>query len=1367
MTRRFLLVGLYTIRPFPQGTIMQVAFAGVTAIVYMMIQLLAFPYKGKFDNYIASASSMALCVMLLCVVLYKYSSLTELPGIESRMSQELRTDYTIDSVLLSILFVACIFVGLLFALVLFVVQIGAERRKKLLERAHCLRSKATSQEASLPQLPDRHFHIFLSHCWAHSGQDAMRTIKERLHDMLPEPEAQIFLDVTEADLEIGDLEGYIERSSTVLAYCTELYFRSKNCMRELVASVRQRKPVIALLEPDAKRGGLSQSKVRSALVRAEDSYPNWEFGVETPSSHELYGHLFADEPVEWNRIAPFQDATIRIIAERLLAVQLHGCTSQLRGSTYVLTELISKRFEPLPPPAGQATYHVYCSQFNPGAKQLLHEMANVVSQLEPDQHRRLQVKSVPQKHDVNARARIAKELREWRGKLTKSANTKAPLIMTQAVSVLAECQCMLVYLNSQTWTRDEESERFANEVREAMQLDVPLLLAHEMPGIGQDGNHACPFEAMFSCADGETPQDLLSRGIYKTTAVALKGGELRKTSMVLLARQFGRQESEVLRTDSALGLCCSCLGLMMPKAIEASLKRRFLTSKRHVLPAPELPDFGPDRHYVDFDAESSWSARSSSPMREEAEKKAVLKRAAKAKEKAIEAEHAAEEARKESQKAKVEAGAAAAKARALTPTRPAPACRPKSAGPRRSGAAMPPALRLQSSAEMPTASHCLRSSGASLPTVRRFQSSDARVSGGGYTSVAPSPSPLAAEASPATAAALAPPVGAHALAATQSMSSLRITGTAPRSICRQRSMQAEPTARRCVSWHDRTEASGRAAALEPTECASASEPTLSRSASASSESGKWAYEAGTSGEGSASGGAATARDPSFLKAQAELLTAHSEVAALRSQLSRAHSELAALRARGQEAALLDRAADRDGRPKPPAAPLPGPANAGSAFTSSEAAAWGPPPIFATTGVAASDADAPSNPLLPSAAPYLRGHDVVGVEAEANDLTESEAKLRDVREKATEAADTAMAAQAATDDVASHANTETSPPSVQRIPSRSQWGRGAGEIRREPPPLVTLPSLTAPAPATTEAILEAFDPSAPLPELPVVHLFPAAAAARDASAPSDDDQEDREAEVLEEIDQQIMAGEKLELPPSVQNSIHQVVKAFQHHADKSRTVTALRDLAHRAKAILEAIKRDRRPWIEREHELDPELRGSLSQLENAHAERKRLQDTHRMKQAEEAADVAANAVRDLERRERELVSRVEELEGLTGARPSNEAIMVVGKLKPLPAGIKSVARVEDVAGVPRRILLEPRLGSSRDLGLKSFTLDFALEGLASQEELYNTVGRSRVAHVVRGTNACIIAYGQTVDLACGQSNADQHARPSPSAHCDCL
>jgi hypothetical protein len=102
--------------------------------------------------------------------------------------------------------------------------------------------------------------------------------------------------------EIGDLEGYIDRSSTILIYCSSGYFQSKNCMRELVATTHLQKPTIALIDPDASRGGLSVEEVLERLLEAGTSYTKWGFDPgTTPDGQALHDHLFQDEPVEWNR----------------------------------------------------------------------------------------------------------------------------------------------------------------------------------------------------------------------------------------------------------------------------------------------------------------------------------------------------------------------------------------------------------------------------------------------------------------------------------------------------------------------------------------------------------------------------------------------------------------------------------------------------------------------------------------------------------------------------------------------------------------------------------------------------------------------------------------------------------------------------------------------------------------------------------------------------------------------------------------------------------------------------------------------------------------------------------------------------------
>ena len=117
--------------------------------------------------------------------------------------------------------------------------------------------------------------------------------------------------------EIGNLEGYIERTSVILIYCSKGYFQSRNCIREFVATVAMKKPIIALIDPEVSHGGLSIQEVRTQLTETDEiAITKWGFkehqdhqrtvlewhGVyEWPGSQKLYDALFANETIEWNR----------------------------------------------------------------------------------------------------------------------------------------------------------------------------------------------------------------------------------------------------------------------------------------------------------------------------------------------------------------------------------------------------------------------------------------------------------------------------------------------------------------------------------------------------------------------------------------------------------------------------------------------------------------------------------------------------------------------------------------------------------------------------------------------------------------------------------------------------------------------------------------------------------------------------------------------------------------------------------------------------------------------------------------------------------------------------------------------------------
>jgi hypothetical protein len=219
-------------------------------------------------------------------------------------------------------------------------------------------------------------------------------------------------------------------------------------------------------------------------------------------------------------IGLFQDVTLRLIATRLLPGDY--------GSTYVSGEKANLRRKPIFPPTQQ--YHIYCSIYNHGAEGLLTEIAA---------KRGFKIEKEPCDHGYS---RIRRQ--SWffdrppsfgSGKLSKSigvaidsamkrsplaensvsvARKRLKLHVTSNAEELQNSDHMLLYLTSKTWTSGDDSKALAKEVsgitamklrfayrrsdkviallcvcaspqvEMAMDAEVHLMLAHEMPGGG-------------------------------------------------------------------------------------------------------------------------------------------------------------------------------------------------------------------------------------------------------------------------------------------------------------------------------------------------------------------------------------------------------------------------------------------------------------------------------------------------------------------------------------------------------------------------------------------------------------------------------------------------------------------------------------------------------------------------------------------------------------------------------------------------------------------------------------------------------------------------------------------------------------------
>ena len=318
-------------------------------------------------------------------------------------------------------------------------------------------------------------------------------VKQQMREILPD--AEVFLDVD--DMEFGRGAEYVESSAHVLIFCSKGYFDSLNCMRELLCAVTGGRPIVALIEVDRSHGGTTLDEIRASLRALEQPvgshasrYASWgldeevrSWGATMPSAEELYAAILACDPIEWARNEAFQDVSMRLIAGRILP------DADRAVGAYLNAELVH--------PLKSVKYHmprhpflVCCSASNVGAAELMAELERAA--------------------EVNIR-------------LTTETG---------------RCSFLVVYLNQKTWTSGDTSAAFASEVIKAMDEDVPILLAHEMPGLGEDERHGCEFDLFFTARDGATPMELLQRKIYEQIAVPLRAGKMRPVSLSLLAKKM-------------------------------------------------------------------------------------------------------------------------------------------------------------------------------------------------------------------------------------------------------------------------------------------------------------------------------------------------------------------------------------------------------------------------------------------------------------------------------------------------------------------------------------------------------------------------------------------------------------------------------------------------------------------------------------------------------------------------------------------------------------------------------------------------------------------------------------------------------------
>ena len=277
-------------------------FLGLLVVVgYLTLLQFVQPYSRREMNTLATAAQFSLvCVFLGGAFIKLFSSQSSSGGsiLGCRGGDAASGDEAED-----VLVAVFVMVGFNFSvLTLYVCLAGYQ-----FSTAYVLPSIRLSVNGQTPDLKmhkEQKFHLFLSHIWS-SGQDQVATVKRELQLLLTD--VKVFLDVDDLE-EIDKLPMYVRQTHTMLFFLSKGYFFSRNCRKEIEATLAHRSPIILLHEADINRGGLPLAQCQADCPDA------WLTSIFAPRR----------PVIPWMRIKEFKLVSLKMIVSSMLHHQSHS-----------------------------------------------------------------------------------------------------------------------------------------------------------------------------------------------------------------------------------------------------------------------------------------------------------------------------------------------------------------------------------------------------------------------------------------------------------------------------------------------------------------------------------------------------------------------------------------------------------------------------------------------------------------------------------------------------------------------------------------------------------------------------------------------------------------------------------------------------------------------------------------------------------------------------------------------------------------------------------------------------------------------------------------------------------------------------------
>lgn len=351
-------------------------------------------------------------------------------------------------------------------------------------------------------------------------------------------------------------------------------------MRELVRSVSQKKPLIAVAERETEHGGLTEKEARVQCLASGDRFDGWGFNANVPPAATLADALLgpacaarsgaalaADDgkPIVYERVGAFQQTMLRLIVQRLAP----------QREMYLPGELAPRK-QPLPPPAGE--FHVWCSRHNPGVRTLIEEVRHYPWHCTPKaKTHRMCVAVSPEA----LRAPLPLNCPQM-----KRFSWGDELLVTDDPDQMEQADQILLYLDRSTWAKDDRLEALVAEVLVPLQRKPrrPLLLVHETDENDKQLDGVAKFAYFFG--DGVTPAEMMKHGIYTEIAIPMKTGAYRSVSRGLLDCALRAEFRNGAGRDFLRRFAATCRRLPSAPRLRLQASSRGLAKHAAVTPVP-------------------------------------------------------------------------------------------------------------------------------------------------------------------------------------------------------------------------------------------------------------------------------------------------------------------------------------------------------------------------------------------------------------------------------------------------------------------------------------------------------------------------------------------------------------------------------------------------------------------------------------------------------------------------------------------------------------------------------------------------------------------------------------------------------------